>query len=99
MERFRILTYNVLHGFEVRGWSITPSESEEARAARFNLQTQQLSLVQPDVVLLQEVNPLPGEAQAYVTALKKVWASVHRGASSGCLRHSPIRVGDRPRLE
>jgi endonuclease/exonuclease/phosphatase family metal-dependent hydrolase len=81
MERFRILTYNVLHGFEVRGWSITPSESEEARAARFNLQTQQLSLVQPDVVLLQEVNPLPGEAQAYVTALKKgglAYTEVHQ---------------------
>ncbi len=86
MEHFRILTYNVLHGFEVSDSSITPIESEEARAARFNLQTQQLSLVQPDVMLLQEVNPLPGEAQAYVTALKKVglaYTEVHQADACG----------------
>ena len=71
MERLRILTYNVLHGLKVHGWSVTPGESAEARKARLQLQVRQLALAQPDVILLQEVNPLPEMAEAYVTALKQ----------------------------
>lgn len=86
MERFRILTYNVLHGFEVNGWSITPSGSDETRAARFNLQVRQLVPVQSDVILLQEVNPLPEKAQAYVAGLKKFglqYTEVHQEDACG----------------
>ena len=71
MERLRILTYNVLHGLKVRGWLVTPGESAEVRKARLQLQVRQLALAQPDVILLQEVNPLPEMAEAYVTALKQ----------------------------
>ena len=39
------------------------SESQEARQARLDLQFRQLSLIQPDVMLLQEVNPLPEMAE------------------------------------
>jgi mRNA deadenylase 3'-5' endonuclease subunit Ccr4 len=63
MERFTVLTYNVLHGLEVRAWSVGPGESKEEQAIRFNLQARQLSLAQPDVILLQEVNPLPEKAR------------------------------------
>lgn len=85
-EQFKIVTYNVLHGFEVSGWSVTPSGSKETQAARFNLQAQQLSLVQSDVILLQEVNPLPEKAQAYVTALKRLglqYTEVHQRGACG----------------
>lgn len=63
-ERVTVLTYNILHGLEVRGWSVGPGESKEEQAMRFNFQTRQLSLAHPDVMLLQEVNPLPEKADA-----------------------------------
>src|SRR5215510_14001334 len=59
MQRFTVLTYNTLHGLEPSGLTVKASESKEARQARLDLQFQQLSVVQPDVMLLQEVNPLP----------------------------------------
>ena len=89
-ERFSILTYNVLHGLEVRGWSVRPSESEEVRRARLRLQVRQLALAQPDVILLQEVNPLPEMAEAYITALKREglqYTEVHQVDACG-IRHS-----------
>jgi endonuclease/exonuclease/phosphatase family metal-dependent hydrolase len=70
MQRVKVLTYNTLHGLEPSGLTVKASESKEARQARLNLQFQQLSLVQPDVVLLQEVNPLPAMAERFVKALK-----------------------------
>ena len=68
--RFKVLTFNTLHGLEPRGWTVKPSESKEVHKARLNLQFQQLSVIQPEVMLLQEVNPLPEMAEAYVAALK-----------------------------
>jgi hypothetical protein len=47
-----------------------PSESKEVHKDRLALQFQQLSVIQPEVMLLQEVNPLPEMAKAYVAALK-----------------------------
>ena len=70
MPRFLVLTYNTLHGLEPSGLTVKASESKEVRQARLDLQFQQLSVVQPDVMLLQEVNPLPEMAEAYVVALK-----------------------------
>ncbi len=69
IERLSVLTYNVLHGLEVSGWSVGPAESKEEQRTRFTLQARTLSVAQPDVLLLQEVNPLPEKADAYVTAL------------------------------
>jgi len=86
MQRFKVLTYNTLHGLEPSGLTVKAGESKEARQARLNLQFQQLSVVQPDVMLLQEVNPLPEMAEAYVAALKNFglqYAEVHQVDSCG----------------
>lgn len=71
MPRITLLTYNTLHGLEPSGMTVKASESREVRQARLDLQFRQLSLIQPDVMLLQEVNPLPEMAEQYVTALKR----------------------------
>ena len=71
MPRIKLLTYNTLHGLEPRGMTVRASESQEVRQARLNLQFRQLSLIQPDVMLLQEVNPLPEMAEQYITAMKR----------------------------
>ena len=86
MERFTVLTYNVLHGLDVRGWSVGPGESKEEQTTRFNLQARQLSLAQPDVMLLQEVNPLPEKVDAFVaalTALGSQYTEVHQADACG----------------
>jgi endonuclease/exonuclease/phosphatase family metal-dependent hydrolase len=64
-----VLTYNTLHGFKPSGLTVKASESTFVRQARLDLQFGQLSVVQPEVLLLQEVNPLPVMADAYVAAL------------------------------
>ena len=71
MPRITLLTYNTLHGLEPSGMTVRASESQEARQARLDLQFRQLSLIQPDVMLLQEVNPLPEMAEQYITAMKR----------------------------
>jgi endonuclease/exonuclease/phosphatase family metal-dependent hydrolase len=86
MRRVTVLTYNTLHGLEPNGLTVRSSESKEERQARLDLQFQQLSLVQPDVMLLQEVNPLPEMAEAYVAALKGFglqYAEVHQVDACG----------------
>jgi endonuclease/exonuclease/phosphatase family metal-dependent hydrolase len=86
MSRFQVLTYNTLHGLESSGLTVKASESKDARQARLNLQFQQLSVVQPDLMLLQEVNPLPEMAEGYVAALKGYglqYAEVHQVDACG----------------
>jgi endonuclease/exonuclease/phosphatase family metal-dependent hydrolase len=68
-DTFKVLTYNALHGLEVGQFWVRPGESPEERGARFQLRVEQLAEVQPDVILLQEVNPLPEMAEDYVHAL------------------------------
>jgi endonuclease/exonuclease/phosphatase family metal-dependent hydrolase len=70
MQRLTVLTYNTLHGLEPNGLTVKASESKEARQARLDLQFRQPSAIQPDVMLLQEVNPLPEMAEQYVSAMK-----------------------------
>jgi endonuclease/exonuclease/phosphatase family metal-dependent hydrolase len=70
MQRITLLTYNTLHGLEPSGLTVKASESKEARQARLDLQFRQLSAIQPDVMMLQEVNPLPEMAETYVSAMK-----------------------------
>jgi len=91
MQRIRVLTYNTLHGLETSGIAVRPGESQEARQARLDVQFRALALVQPDVILLQEVNPLPGMANAYVAALARSglrYAEVHQVDACG-LRITP----------
>jgi endonuclease/exonuclease/phosphatase family metal-dependent hydrolase len=70
LAQIKLLTYNTLHGLEPSGLMVKANESQEARQARLDLQFRQLSMIQPDVMLLQEVNPLPEMADRYVSALK-----------------------------
>ena len=86
MQRVRVLTYNTLHGLESSGLTVKASESKEARQARLNLQFQQLSVVRPELILFQEVNPLPEMAETYVTAMKGFgleYAEVHQVDACG----------------
>lgn len=69
-DTFTVLSYNALHGLEVGRFWVRPGESSEQRAARFQLRIEQLAEVQPDLILLQEVNPLPDMAEDYVRALQ-----------------------------
>ena len=71
MNRFSVLTYNTLHGLEVGRYSVRPGESEEEHAARLAIQIKQMAAAAPDLMLLQEVNPLPDTALVYVNGLKK----------------------------
>jgi endonuclease/exonuclease/phosphatase family metal-dependent hydrolase len=86
LQRFKVLTFNTLHGLEPSGLTVKTSESMDVRQARLDLQFQQLSVVQPEVMLLQEVNPLPEMATAYVTAMKRFgldYAEVHQVDACG----------------
>ena len=70
-DTFKVVTYNTLHGLEVSKLWVRTVESDNERLARFAARIDQLADVQPDVILLQEVNPLPDMAQQYVRALKE----------------------------
>jgi endonuclease/exonuclease/phosphatase family metal-dependent hydrolase len=70
MSRFRALTYNTLHGLNVGRYWVRPGESDEQRSARVTLQIEDMARVTPDVMLLQEVNPLPHMAATYVDGLR-----------------------------
>jgi endonuclease/exonuclease/phosphatase family metal-dependent hydrolase len=86
MQRIKLLTYNTLHGLEPSGLTVKATESRDARQARLDLQFRQLSDIQPDVMLLQEVNPLPEMAETYVAAMKSAglnYRSVHQVDACG----------------
>jgi hypothetical protein len=86
LPQIKILTYNTLHGLEPSGLTVKAGESQEARQARLDLQFQQLSRIQPDVMLLQEVNPLPEMAEQYVAAMKRAglqYRAVHQVDACG----------------
>lgn len=88
---FKVLTYNTLHGLEVSKLWVRQVEPDEQRTARFALRIKQLAETQPDLILLQEVNPLPAMAGEYVQALKQrglEYAEVHQVDACG-LRLAP----------
>ena len=90
LEGFRVLTYNTLHGLEVGSFWVRPGESKAERTERFKHQYAQLAVVQPDLILLQEVNPLPEKAQAYVDAMRSFgleYSAIHQADACG------IRLG------
>ena len=94
MQRFTVLTYNTLHGLEPSGLTVKASESKDVRQARLDLQFEQLSKVRPEVILLQEVNPLPETADAYVEAMKRFglqYSQVHQADACG-VRLGPLAV-------
>lgn len=86
LQQLKVLTYNTLHGLEPSGLTVKPAESKDMRQARLTLQFEELSKVQPDVMLFQEVNPLPDMAEAYVDGLKRFglqYAQVHQVDACG----------------
>jgi len=68
-KTFEVLTYNAWHGLDTGEFWVTSTETPEESEARFQFQVDQISAARPDVVLLQEVNPLPAKAERYVVAL------------------------------
>lgn len=65
-ETLRVLTYNVWHGFwrtADKELLILPSESRRERERRQHLQTARLERLEPDVVMAQEMHPLPWRAR------------------------------------
>jgi endonuclease/exonuclease/phosphatase family metal-dependent hydrolase len=58
-----------LHGLATGRFGVSPGETPEQNETRFQLLIAQLERERPDVVFLQEVNPLPQRAERYVTAL------------------------------
>ena len=66
---FRVLTYNVFHGLQVGNYWVNQVESAQHHQERFQLQIRQLVQAQPDLIFLQEVNPLPQRAVQYVQEL------------------------------
>ena len=88
---FKVLTYNTLHGLEVGTRWVRQVETAEQQKARFTLRIKQLAEAQPDVILLQEVNPLPAMAENYVQALEQQglhYTEVHQVDACG-LRLAP----------
>ena len=86
LSGFKVLTYNVFHGLNVGKYWVRQGESPEHNQERFRLQIRQLAKAQPDLIFLQEVNPLPERASQYVTALKGHgldYSQVHQVDSCG----------------
>ena len=68
---FKILTYNIWHGLHVGPYWVRLDETPDQHEARINLQIQQLAEEAPDLIFLQEVNPLPQAATRFVEALQQ----------------------------
>ena len=69
---FAVLTYNAWHGLNTGEFWVTPAETIESNQARLKFQAALIKTAKPDVVLLQEVNPLPIRADLYVQALAEL---------------------------
>ncbi len=85
-ETFKVLTYNVWHGLHVGPFWVTVSESPEKQEARFQQQVYQMAKAAPDIIFLQEVNPLPTRAEEYVEALNEFgleYSEVHQVDACG----------------
>lgn len=89
-DTFKVVTYNTLHGLEVSQLWVRQVESDAERLGRFTARIDQLAEIQPDVVLLQEVNPLPNMAQQYVARSKRAdWNMLRSIKSTRAVYASP----------
>jgi len=68
-KTFKVITYNAWHGLDTGEFWVTATETPEQSKARLEFQVAQISTAHPDIVLLQEVNPLPARVERYVKAL------------------------------
>ena len=91
---FKVLSYNAWHGLKTGAASVKPQESPQDNEARLQFQVEQIASASPDVVFLQEVNPLPRRAKAYVELLKNAgldYSQVHQVDACG-IRSSEQRA-------
>lgn len=85
-EPIRVVTMNAWSGLTYRGlFSVGRYEEEAAREFRHELLTRRLSELEPDIVGLNEVNPLPALARSIGEALQ--YAFVYR------VRRGGVRIG------
>lgn len=86
----RVMTFNVWHGLR-SGESNTkfPGEDEARKRRRVAWQIQLIQELDPDVLLLQEVNPNQPEARAYANALG--YDEIHKVTSCG-FHLPPIKI-------
>lgn len=85
-KTFKVLTYNAWHGLHAGPFWVTLLESPDKQEARFRLQVNQMVKEAPDIILLQEVNPLPKRAEEYVEALNEFgleYTEVHQVDACG----------------
>ena len=85
-ETFTIVSYNAWHGLDAGEFWVTSTQTPEQSAARLRFQVEQIAKADADVILLQEVNPLPQRAQEYVAALKVLglnYTNVHQVDACG----------------
>lgn len=66
---FTVLTYNAWHGLNTGEFWVTASETPAQHETRLQFQAAQMAAARPDLIMLQEVNPLPTQAGRYVRAL------------------------------
>lgn len=66
---FTVLNYNAWHGLDTGEFWVTASQTAEQSQARLEFQVDLITAARPDLILLQEVNPLPNQAARYVQAL------------------------------
>ncbi|MGH7166311.1 MAG: endonuclease/exonuclease/phosphatase family protein [Nitrospiraceae bacterium] len=94
-DMFKLLTFNALHGLATGTFGVAPGETPAQNASRLRLLIAQLAREHPDVVFLQEVNPLPHRAERYVGALKALgldYTQVHQVDACG------MRAGEKAAL-
>lgn len=68
-DTFTVLTYNAWHGLNTGEFWVTASETPAQHETRLQFQVAQIATARPDLIMLQEVNPLPTQAERYVRAL------------------------------
>jgi endonuclease/exonuclease/phosphatase family metal-dependent hydrolase len=83
-ETLRVLTYNVWHGFwrtPAKELLLLPSESPSDQTLRASLQSDRLARLAPDILMGQEVHPLPWRARELAKAMSH--DSIHQLVSCG----------------
>lgn len=78
-----VVTYNVWHGLgQMSGLRLRELEAAERREHRFQWLVRELRATRPDLVMLQEVNPVAGYTRRLVEALPG-YAEVHQADNCG----------------
>ena len=81
-ETLKVMTFNVWHGLRSgESKKRFPGEDRERAERRFALQIDQIKRLDPDVLLLQEVNPNQRRARRYARALG--YDEIHKVTSCG----------------